>query len=65
MTQNILRLPGVRKRIPLSRSQIYLLMSKGKFPDSISLGARSRGWLESEIEEWVESRIRASRPNNP
>lgn len=31
------------------------------FPKQIRLGAGSVGWLESEVQAWIESRIRASR----
>jgi len=61
MTHSILRLPGVRKTVGLSRSQIYLLMSEGKFPASISLGDRAVGWVEAEIQEWLVDRIQSSR----
>ena len=64
MTHSILRLPGVRKTVGLSRSQIYLLMSAGKFPASISLGDRAVGWVEAEIQEWLVDRIQGSRPDN-
>jgi prophage regulatory protein len=36
---------------------IYLLMSQGDFPKNISLGARAVGWLESDIQDWIESRV--------
>jgi prophage regulatory protein len=52
-----LRLTEVRKRVPYSRSTIYLKVSRGEFPAPIELGARAVGWLESEIDEWIESRI--------
>jgi prophage regulatory protein len=44
----------------LSRSTIYLEIAKGKFPKQIQLtGARSVGWHESAIIQWVESRQQA------
>lgn len=61
MTQNILRLPAVKARSGLSRSSIYLRISKGEFPQSISLGGRAVGWLEEDIDGWLEERILASR----
>jgi len=33
-------------------------MSLGSFPKSIPLGGRAVAWLESEVDEWMESRIR-------
>jgi prophage regulatory protein len=61
MTHNILRLPAVKACTGLSRSTIYLLVSRGAFPESISLGPRAVGWLQSEIDEWIAQRIDASR----
>jgi prophage regulatory protein len=58
---NILRLPTVKDRTGLSRSTIYLRISEGTFPKSISLGSRAVGWIESEINEWLEQRIESSR----
>ncbi len=60
MATNILRLPAVKKRTGLSRSTIYLRMSKGDFPSAISLGGRAVGWLESEVNDWISRHIEAS-----
>lgn len=57
----ILRLSSVKQRTGLSRSTIYAQMACGTFPRKISLGARSVGWIESEIETHLRSRIEASR----
>ena len=57
----ILRLENVKTRTGLSRSSIYALIKEKRFPGNISLGARSVGWVESEIESWIESRVQASR----
>ena len=57
----ILRLPEVKARTGLSRSTIYLRIAEGKFPPPINLGERSVGWVESEIDAWIATRIEASR----
>lgn len=57
----ILRLPVVKARTGLSRSTIYLRVSEGTFPRPVSLGGRAVGWVESEIQRWLETRIEASR----
>lgn len=57
----ILRLNQVKQRTGLSRSTIYAQMACGEFPCKVSLGARSVGWIESEIEAHLRSRIEASR----
>jgi len=60
MVNIILRLPTVKTRTGLSRSSIYLRISKGDFPSSISLGGRAVGWLESDIERWLDEKIISS-----
>ncbi len=57
----ILRLPEVKARTGLSRSTIYDRVKAKQFPSQINLGGHSVGWLESEIDEWLEARISASR----
>ena len=58
---SMLRLRQVKERTGLSRSGIYQRISEGTFPKQISLGARSVGWIESEIEGWIIDRISLSR----
>ena len=59
MIQAVLRFPQVKAKAGLSRSAIYNLEKAGDFPARISLGARSVGWLESEVQAWIESRVEA------
>lgn len=61
MAHTVLRLPAVKARTGLSRSSIYKLAAVGSFPNPIRLGARSVGWLEAEINEWLDDRLVASR----
>jgi prophage regulatory protein len=61
MSNKIIRLPAVKEKTGLSRSSIYLRMTKDDFPKSISLGDRAIGWLESDIEQWLEDKIVASK----
>jgi prophage regulatory protein len=61
VTHTILRLPAVKTSTGLSRSTIYLRVSQGTFPKPVSLGGRAVGWLEAEVQEWLQRRIEASR----
>ncbi|HQX90425.1 MAG TPA: AlpA family transcriptional regulator [Moraxellaceae bacterium] len=53
----VLRLKAVIARTGLGRSTIYKLQAEGKFPQSISLGARAVGWISSEIDDWVRFKV--------
>jgi prophage regulatory protein len=62
MARRFLRISNVKERTGLSSSHIYRLQSLGRFPKSINLcGGRAVGWLESDVENWIESRIEQSR----
>ena len=64
MATAILRLPAVKQRTGLSRSTIYLRISEDSFPKPVSLGGRAVGWIESEIDDWLEQQIKTSRGEN-
>ena len=61
MMHTILRLPDVKRSTGLSRSTIYLRIAQGTFPKPVSLGGRAVGWLEAEVQQWLQRRIEASR----
>ena len=61
MANAILRLPATCERTGKSRSSIYQGIPDGTFPRPIKLGPRSVGWLEDEIDAWIQQRIEASR----
>jgi len=55
MAHMILRLPAVKRRTALS------LFAAGNFPRPIRLGPRCVGWIEAEVDDWLERRIAQSR----
>ena len=61
MATLILRLPEVKTRVGLSRSAIYLAVSRAEFPRPVQIGARAVGWLESEIEDWIRQKVESTR----
>ncbi len=64
MVTTILRLPEVKARTGLSRSTIYLKVSEESFPAPVSLGGkRAVGWIETEVQGWIEQQIKLSRPD--
>ncbi len=57
----ILRRREVERRTSLSRSSIYALIANGSFPEPIKLSKHAVGWVETEINSWLDGRIRVSR----
>ena len=55
----ILKVKEVAEELNVSVQQIYKLVSKGRFPKPIKLGERGSGWLTSEIDAWLQSRVDA------
>lgn len=52
MSITILRVEDVTKKTGLPRSSIY---AEKTFPKPIKLGiGRAVGWIEAEVEEWLE-----------
>lgn len=59
-----LRLPRVMARVGgMSKSWIYLEISKGRFPAPIQLARNGRAvaWLEDEIDEYLAGRVAETR----
>ncbi len=59
--QHILSLKITTHTVSLSRATIYRMMKKGEFPKSISLGGSRIGFIASEVAQWVDDKIAASR----
>lgn len=53
----ILRRPDVEQRTGLARSTLYHLMSSGLFPKPIHIGPGAVGWLETEIDSYISTRV--------
>jgi len=61
----VLRLPEVCEITGLCRSSIYQIEAEQRFPHRIKIGARSVGWIESEIQGWLRRRVETGRPRAP
>jgi prophage regulatory protein len=60
----LLRLTEVRKRVPLSRAEIYRRVADGSFPRQIHIGANAVAWSEQAINDWIAARINANRKDD-
>ncbi|WP_338491445.1 AlpA family transcriptional regulator [Erwinia aphidicola] len=61
MSQNLIRMSEVLRRIGLGKAWVYKLISQGVFPKPVKIGSRSIAFVESEIDEWINQRIAESR----
>ena len=59
--QSLIRLPEVLKRTGFGTAWIYRLISEGRFPAPVKIGVRAVAFVESEVDEWIQSVIETSR----
>ena len=62
--KTILKLPVVEGKTGKSKSSIYSGVAEGTFPPPINIGPRAVGWIEDEIEQWIQDRIDDSRKDD-
>lgn len=53
----IISVDEVSKKTTLSRSSVYAYAASGKFPASVRLGDRQVGWVEAEVDAWLQERV--------
>lgn len=54
----ILRVRRVASRMDVSKSSVYKLVREGKFPRGLKIGERAVGWLETDVDNWIEARAK-------
>ena len=62
-SERIMRLTEVMRATGLSKSTIYLLISRGSLPRPVRIGRRAVGWRASEVRAWLAARPSASGEN--
>ena len=60
MQARMIRRSEVEKLTGLSCSTIYTMMQEERFPRQVKLSKRAVGWLVSDIEAWINSRVELS-----
>ena len=53
--RRILRLPQVQTKTGKARASIYEGVEAGTFPKPVPLGRRAVGWLEDEVDDWIDA----------
>ena len=64
MSKRCIRLPKVLDIVGGSRSWVYQQIGEGRFPKPILLGKRSVVWIEQEIFDYLDQRIKESRQSS-
>ena len=57
----LLRISAVKSRIGLSRTSIYNGVKAGTFPPPVKIGVKAIAWLESDVEAWIATTVKAAR----
>lgn len=57
--RRVLSQQDVLERVPLSRTTLWRLERAGRFPARFSISPNRVGWLESDVNTWVEERKQA------
>lgn len=58
MGHRILRVDEVVERVGVGRTTLWRWERAGRFPARRQLGDQSVGWLEAEVDAWIEGRPR-------
>ncbi|KPJ97354.1 MAG: hypothetical protein AMJ60_11600 [Desulfobacterales bacterium SG8_35] len=54
--ERVIRKPELLAIIGLSDPTIWRMEKDGKFPKRLRLGGNSCGWLESEVDGWLQEK---------
>ena len=57
----LIRLPEVLERTGYGKAWIYRLIRESRFPAPVKIGVRAVAFVESEVDEWIQSVIETSR----
>ena len=58
--QQFIRLGEVIQITSLSKTSIYRLISEGTFPKQIQVGKRSVVWVRSDINNWINQKLKTA-----
>lgn len=56
--RQLLKIRQVMAVTCLARSTVYKYCSEHSFPKPIQIGSRSVAWVASEVQEWINQRVK-------
>ncbi len=60
----LIRWAEVHQITGLCRSHVHAMAARGEFAKPVKIGNRASAWVESEVLQWVQDRIEASRTSS-
>lgn len=54
----------VIEQTSLSKTALYVQIKQGNFPKPVLISAKRKAWLQSDIEQWIQERVKKSRSSN-
>ncbi len=54
----LLKAKDVANKTSFSVPHIHRMAKDGKFPQPIKLSDSRKGWLEKDVDKWIEERVR-------
>ncbi len=59
-SNRFIRMPELMKILGVSRSSVWNYCKSGNFPQPHKISPRLVGWLESDVQSWIETRAKGA-----
>ncbi len=59
--QKLMRMKDLTEMTGFCSDHIYRMIRNGSFPKQIKISSRASAWLTSDVDAWLEERIKLSR----
>jgi len=56
--EKLINFDEVKRRTTAGKTLLYRMMKEGRFPRGIPISARRKGWSESQVQAWIERKIK-------
>jgi len=53
---NAIRIKQVAAKVGLGQSTLYRMIAEGRFPEPFEIIPGCKGWIESDIDDWLAER---------
>ncbi len=63
-TSRLIPTSVVLDRVCMSKTQLYRLINAGEFPKPVPVGRHRVAFLESEVADWIDARVRLREDGN-